>query len=389
MNQALLSDIRPVDMIDRITWMWKSNNDPFDSKQSNKWNAYSAVISANIELAYSYHVSQVYIDQNYMIDLEKMLQVCINDTHRQRPVKRCIHSDIEDDHIDWRRERFAFELDQQIITDNVQTNTSEDNIRYYGSKFIADWLLTFTDGKLKVKFDAIFPALINGIRTEGCLSAAPEKTTKWLIDKLEEVKSEVKMKNERKRMKYLSKCCAKLYTKNCFLFRLVNTTLREDDRTKLNTLGPYCYLVYNYIGSQTHNFSTWRQRLHQHFRQKQSPSTLVYRGDSITQRKLDEYRQATEQRHKYFKWLSFVSTSHKRDVGESFATNVLYIIELKGPLSNDQFTDLYDNTFMPDEEEVLLRPGVRFCVQNVTFDSGIGLQVVRIKIVPSYISYLR
>jgi len=388
MNQTLLSDICPVDTTNRITWMWKSNNDPFDSKQSDKWNAYSAVISANIELAYSCHASQVCIDQNYMICLDKMLQVCINDTHRQRAVKRCVHSVVEDDHIDWRRERFAFELDQQI-TDDVQTNTSEDNMRYYGSKFIADWLLTFADGNLKVKFDEIFPALINGIRTEGYLSAAPEKITKWLIDKLEEVKGEVKMENERKRMKYLSKCCVKLYTKNCFLFRLVNTTLREDDRTKLNTLGPYCYLVYNYIGRQTHDFSAWRHRFYQRFRQKQSPSIFVYRGDSVTQRKLDEYRQAAKQRHRYFKWLSFVSTSQQRDVGESFATNVLYIIELKGTISNDQFTDLYDNTFMPEEEEVLLRPGVRFRVQNVTFDSEKGLQVVRIQIVPSYISCLK
>ena len=184
-----------------------------------------------------------------MIDLDKMLQVCINDTHRQRPVKRRVYSDVEDDHIDWRYERFALELDPQIA-DDVQTNTSEDNTRYYGSKFIADWLLAFTDGNLKVKFDDIFPFLINGIRPGGFLISAPEKATKWLIERLEEVKSEIKMKKERKRMEYLSKYCVKLNTENSSLFRLVNITLPEDDQTKLNTLGPYCYLVYNYIGTQ-------------------------------------------------------------------------------------------------------------------------------------------
>jgi hypothetical protein len=322
-----------------------------------------------------------------MIDLNKMLQVCIDDTHRQRPVKRCVLSDLDDDNIDWRRERFAFELDHQAA-DGVQTNTSKDDINYYGSKFIADWLLTFADGNLKVKFDIIFPALVNGIRIEGHLYDAPEKAINWLIHQLEEVRDHVQKKNELKRIKYLSKCCVKLYTKNCFLFQLVNITLRNDDRTKLNTLGPYCYLVYNCIGGYIHD-SLSVQHLRQHFRHTQPPSVFVYRGDSVPKKKLDEYQQAAGQPHKYFKWLSFVSASHKPDVGAFFATNVLYIIELNRAVSNDQFLDLYDNTFMPDEEEVLLRPGVRFRVESVTFDSGRNLHVVRIKIVPSYISYLR
>lgn len=387
MNQTLLSDICPVDTIRHITWMWKSNNDPFDSKQSEKWSAYSPAISANIELARSCHLSQICINEKYMIDLKRMLQVCIDDTDRQRPVRRCFPSDIDEDHIDWRRERFAFELDKQAVYDS-QTNTSEDNIKYYGSRFIADWLLAFADGNLKVKFDTIFPALVHGIRTEGYLNGAPEKTIKLLIDKLEGVRDSVQKKNECKRVKYLSECCAKLYTKNCFLFRLVNIALREDDRTKLDTLGPYCYLVYNYIGCNTH-FLSVRHRLGQYFRHTKSPSLFLYRGDSVPKEKLDEYQQAAKQRHKYFKWLSFVSTSRKRDVGEFFATNVLYVIELKKAVSNDQFADLCHNTFLPDEEEVLLRPGVRFRVESVTFNSQRSLHVVCITIIPSYISYLR
>lgn len=388
MHQPLLSDICPVDTTNCVTWMWKSNNDPFDCKQSGKWSVYSAAISANIELAYKCHAPEIYIDEHYKIDFKKMLQVCTDDIHRQRPVKRCVLSDPDDDHIDWRRERFAFELDHQIV-DGLQANIGEDDINYYGSKFIADWLLMFADGNLKVKFDKIFPALVDGIRTEGYLHEAPEKTIKWLIQTLEEVRHSVQKKNEFKRIKHLSKCCAKLYTKNCFLFRLVNITLREDDRTKLKTLGPYCYLVYNYIGGYTHDSLSMRHRLHQQFHRTQSSSVFVYRGDSIPEKKLDEYQKAAEQRHKYFRWLSFVSTSCKRNVGEFFATNVLYIIELKGAESNDQFANLCDNTFMPDEEEVLLRPGVRFRIESVTFDSEKNWQVVRIKIVPSYISNLR
>jgi hypothetical protein len=388
MNPTVPLNINPDGDINCITWMWKSNNAPFDSKQSVEWTAYPPAVSASIERAYRRHESQICINENYMIDLNNMLQVCTDDFHRQRPVKRCALSDSDDNNIDWRRERFAFKLDRPIA-DHVKTNTSEDDVKYYGSRFIADWLLKFTNGKLDVKFDIIFPVLVHGIRSEGQLYEAPEETIKGLIDELEKVRDDVRRKSESERIKYLAKCCVKLYTKGCFLFKTVNATLRDDNYTKLNTLGPYCYLVYNYIGRRTYGYLSVRYRLRQQFRPTQAPSLLVYRGDSITKEKLEKYRHAAGQPHKYFKWLSFVSTSHKRNVGEFFANNVLYVIELRRAMSNDQFADLCDNTFWPHEEEVLLRPGVRFRVENVAFNSETGLHQVHIKIVPSYVSNLR
>lgn len=320
-----------------------------------------------------------------MISSNQMLQIYSSDIRPPCPCKRYASPDISDDHIDWRRERFAFELDPQVL-DNLQTNTSIDDCKYFGSKFIADWLLSFAEGDLKVKFESIFTALIDGIRIEGCSSKVPIDTMEWLIAQLEHASDIIRNKNDVKRMKTLSKCCAKLYTKNCFLFRLVNITLRDDDRTKLSTLGPYCYLVYNYTCQRAKLPSSIRRR---RLLQTHTPPLLVYRGDFVSNQRLSEYKQAAKQRNKYFKWLSFVSTSCQRDVGESFATNVLYEIELKGATSNDQFVDLRHNSFLPDEEEVLLRPGVRFYVENVTRDSEKNLHVVRIKIVPSYISYLK
>ena len=281
-----------------------------------------------------------------------------------------------------------FRLDRELDV-NTNTSASEDDVTYYGSKFVADWLLKFTDGKLKAKFDMVYPALVLGIQIEGRLKRARDTIIQGLIDELEKVKNETKEKNESKRVANLRKCCVKLYTKDCFLFSLVNATLRDDDRTKLDTLGPYCYLVYNDIGDRSGDHSSVRFRLRQLFLPRQAPPRLVYRGDFITKQKLDEYHQAVGQRHKYFRWLPFVSTSHKRSVAEFFAQNVLYIIELGRAMSNDQFTDLLDNTFKKDEEEVLLRPGVRFHVEDIDSNSDQRWPIVRIKLVPSYVSNLR
>jgi hypothetical protein len=387
MNHTLPSKICPLADTNCVKWMWKSNNDPFDSEQSQEWTDYSPDTSASIEEAHNRRATQICINQNYLIDLHRMMQIDINDTHRQRPVKRSVPSDLDDSPIDWRRERFAFKLDPQG-KDGVQTSANDDDIRYDGSKFITDWLLTFTNGKLKVKFDKIYPALVDGIRSEGELSKESEETIKCLIDKLEEARVNVRKKTESKRIEHLAKCCAKLFTKGCYLFRVVNCTLQENDRTKLKTLGSYCYLLYNYIGSQTDDYFSVRHRLRQ-LCLKQTHSSFVFRGSSVTEEKLDKYRQAAGQSRKYFRWSSFVSTSHQRDVGEFFAHNVLYVIELKRAVSNDQFADLCDNTFMPDEKEVLLQPGVRYRVKSLDYNPRTNLQEVHIKIAPSYIWRLR
>ncbi|CAF1502763.1 unnamed protein product [Rotaria sordida] len=115
------------------------------------------------------------------------------------------------------------------------------------------------------------------LKYEGCNE--PENIIKEIICTLNLVKDENFKKNDRKRMKKSQDCCAKLYTKQCFLFRVVNTALRDDDRTKLETLGPYCYLVYNYIGRHIKDNFPIRRRLSQIVHPTESQSMIICRGD--------------------------------------------------------------------------------------------------------------
>ncbi|CAF3390974.1 unnamed protein product [Rotaria socialis] len=149
-----------------------------------------------------------------------------------------------------------------------------------------------------------------------------------------------RLRRERVKSEKLQDCCAKLYTKQCFLFPIVNTTLRDDDRTKLETVDSYCYLVYNYIGRRIKEGHSIRRRLLEIVDPAESQSLTVYRGDTVYHEEIEKYRQAIGHRDVYFKWLLFVSTSLDRDVAKTCGQNVLYIIELRRYLSNVQFTYL-------------------------------------------------
>ncbi|CAF1090828.1 unnamed protein product [Rotaria sp. Silwood1] len=257
---------------------------------------------------------------------------------------------------------------------------------YHGSQFVRDWLLAFTHGKLNVKFDAIFPALINGLKLVG--RNEPERVVSNIVRELYSIKEETSKKKEWEKMQKLQDCCAKLYTKPCFLFRVVNTALRCDDRTKLNELGPYCYLVYNYIGRHTNQSMPFRHRLRQSVRVMDAQPMILYRGDAVCSKTLEEYKQAAGKKDKCFRWLPFVSTSLDRDIARNFGQNVLYNIEVQQYLSNDQFTYLNNNTYFENEKEILLKPGARFQVIKVEPDCQLKRQLVHIKIIPSFVSNL-
>ncbi|CAF2565574.1 unnamed protein product [Rotaria sp. Silwood2] len=364
-----------------MIWLFHAYRNLSESAQVVEWIPYPAEISSSLENAVRYGLEETFINDTHRIDFIELLEVRMEDPTCCRPIRRCsltLFREIERmTKLDPPRcERLSFRLNT-----NLQCSTSVDTA-YHGSQFVRDWLLKFTNGKLSVKFNDIFPALINGLKDEG--RQEPKNIVNDIVRILNSAKDESCKMNEKKRMKKLQDCCIKLYTKQCYVFRIVNTALRDDDRTKLDTLGPYCYLVYNCIGRHIHD-----QHLLELLHRNKSHSMTVYRGDSAPRKTIEEYRQAASRKEKYFKWLSFVSTSADRIVAEHFALNVLYVIEVERYLSMDQYTDLDTNTYFESEQEILLKPGTRFRVTKVELDSISGRHLVHIKIIPSYVSHLR
>ena len=63
---------------------------------------------------------------------------------------------------------------------------------------------------------------------------------------------EVQGKNSKEQMKFLQDCCARLYTKHCFIYAAVNDALRKKDQSKAHLLGPFAHVLYSYVGQRIH-----------------------------------------------------------------------------------------------------------------------------------------
>jgi hypothetical protein len=374
---------------DEFIWECQTNADPWDETQTPEWTPYSNAKSSAIEKAYKNKSKEILIDENYRIDLENCIQQHINDPYRQRPVRRrrcrphsIVPTDKETEDESAYRERLSSPLGL------VSSYSATGDTTYYGSSFVHTWLVTFTKGKMKITFDTIYPVLLKGLMLEGQI--AKTNTLTEIEAVLIKIKEETSKKSSEKRIKELQDCCAKLYTKSCYIYGAVNAALRNDDRSKLDTLGPFCYLLFNYVGRRFKDNSSILDRFRRVLHPNEIEWMTLYRGDYTSDTNIEEYRRAARDNSKHFKWLPFVSTSRDRKVAEFFAGNVLYIIKIRSYSSNeDRFTDLSEISHFPIEQEILLLPGVQFQVNKVSFDNENGLHLVYIKINSSYISKLK
>lgn len=346
-----------------------TNTDLHSSDPTFQKNASSSQVSAQFQSIHHDDKNKLDSNQTLESDFVEYSNNDVNDRNKVEVIRRFPKP--EDRILYYRRERFNF---SQPIKRSVENDTL-----YYGSSFIVDWLVIFTRGTLKVKFSSIVKVLINGILIEG--------KKRGSIDDSQHLVHEIRgIKN--KKIEKLQKCCARLYTKQCFLFQLVNETLRDNDRTKLDTLGPFCYLLYNYIGNRHNEYLSLTYQFKQLVHLKERVTSItVYRGEELSHDQIEVYKQAVGE-NVFFKWLSFVSTSKVRGVAEMFGSNVLYIIEIQGLSHNDQFVDLSPIAFNPEEQEILLRPGVRFRIKSSEYDPRSERHVFHIIIVPSFISII-
>ena len=101
-----------------------------------------------------------------------------------------------------------------------------------------------------------------------------------------------------------------LYTLECFLYKSVNTATREHDRSKVSTLGPYAYVLSEILTKGERNRAIDQESL------PKDQYTSLYRGLTLTQEKIDEYRA---NKGKSFNMGGYVSTSLNRARSVEFA----------------------------------------------------------------------
>jgi hypothetical protein len=271
----------------------------------------------------------------------------------------------------------------------IQRCSATKDDEYYGSEFIGKWERIFTDKNGRITFNSIYEPLVAGLTKEGEIDLNNEDDVAKVISVLNEIKTETVRKRNKRRMEALQYCCVVIYTMDSYVYRVTNNALRENDQTKLLTIGPFCYLLFNYINERHNDSSSIKCRFKRALRSWQGKFLTVHRGDVITDELIEDFRNAIGDDSIYFKWQSFVSTSHNEKVAEKFEHNVFYVIELDHHSARDQCIDLTDISIHEDEKELLLRPGVRFKVTKVESDRQSKQHKVYIRILPSPLSLLR
>ncbi|CAF1246244.1 unnamed protein product [Didymodactylos carnosus] len=360
-----------IEQNDEPKWCWQSNSNPFLYTERPEWREYPSAVNEQIEKAFQSGEREVIINDQYLICFEDNLQINLHDSTKKRPVERCLLS--EEIKKSSRRERFINgDTPEQFIPGFMN-----DDIRGHGDRFIREWVRIFG----RRERSEIVDAAVYGIITEGT-KEKQLRATKLYVYHLLSVRNQS--------MDRIQECCVRLYTHAHFLYRIVNKALRENDETKLSTLGPFCYLLYNFTRKRIDPTIAKREsfsRLDKIVNRLRSDERIihVYRGEpaeniNVFKRMIDNGR---------YKWSQFISTSKIRKVAADFAGRggCLLVIQAEYRTLIDRGVDISSLSEFPYEEEVLLRPGVQFEVTGSEYDRVNDNMIFYVRILPSYLAF--
>lgn len=320
-----------------VAWQFCTSNSiqPVNSTDL-EWIPYENTINDEIEEAFQERQERVVIG-DYYIDFkcDPMLQISIHDKNCKRLVRR--HNGLQDSNSMKRLERFSVAEKPKVKS----LKSSSVDI----SPFIAEWIRRNPNHKFKGN---IVELLTTGLAEEGRLIGKIDQT-KYILERIHGSKDASHDE--------LAKLCVTIYTEDTWIYKTVNGILREEDMTKVNTLGPFCYLVHSYLCAP-------------HKRKK--GEQIVYRSMNLKPEDIKIYKESIGQVRC---WLGFSSTSRNR--AQAFVANTLFIIRFEGEISQ-RFPgrEISSLSTYPTEEEVLLYPGADFRVEEVEENVGTGRQTI-------------
>ncbi|CAF1387813.1 unnamed protein product [Didymodactylos carnosus] len=303
----------------RAQWYWKSSYDPWLTNGIEEWTKYSDIESEIIEEAFNgkSKTEPAELD-NYWINVKNSIQISKSDQNKQRLIKRVLIKRNENEGL--REERFF--LPQPLKPLSHDSGRDSDT-------FLSQWKKDKQLSDPEIVEQAALGIILEGKQLD------KHRESQWLAEQLTAVKNQGRQE--------IYNCCIMLYTIECFLYKLINKALRENDQSKVNTLGPFCYIL----------FRSWYTDHNQYRLQ-------LYRGVNIDPNTVKSYDQATGETRC---WDSFTSTSKSRKKAENFG-NTLFITDA----TTKGGTDLLQRSKYPDEQEVLLPPGTTFTIIEVKPD---------------------
>jgi hypothetical protein len=327
-----------------VFWYYKSNINPWPNIQTTdsnsvEWTKYRDIEIDLIEEAYQNNKPNVLLDR-YRIDFKHLIQINLTDETKQRPIKREIGTNRTEC---LRENRFASTLS------TVPTGSSS-----YGSfdswcPFLLSWFNTPFGKRAALDFSQCIEACAQGIIQEAALHDSYSKTeAAYMADKIRQCATRIEA----------SKQCIRFYTKDSFLYFALNQALREHDCSKLETLGPLCYLMRNYS------------------RISKDYIGRVYRGTLLTNAEIEMYKQHIGE---WKAWPAYTSTSKDEQMAKIFG-DTLFIIEITDvKLSSPRAYDIACISHYPEEKEVLIPAGVSFQILKVERNSSQNI-VIHVKV---------
>jgi hypothetical protein len=313
--------------IDTAFWYFKSG-DPWSQQPNDEWTKYRDIEMQIIEEAYQKGKSEVLLDK-YRINLKSLMQFNRADSSKQRPVRRQLGSKRQEC---LREERFC-------SPPPLASAPSYGKLQEW-CPFLTEWLKSSAGKKALMDFSSAIDACIDGIMKEAERHQSNSKTeAQWMIEQLQACKT--------KPRREVSKDCIHLYTRESFLYHVLNIALRDADYSKLDTLGPLCFLIRDHSRTCKQFIGT------------------VYRGAHLSFAAIQSYKQAIGT---WRTWPSYTSTSKNRNMAE-IRGNMLFIIEITNTkLSAPRAYDVENFSQFPTEEEVLLPAGISFQIVSVEQD---------------------
>jgi hypothetical protein len=309
---------------DTAFWYFKSG-DPWSQEPNGEWVKYRDIEMQIIEEAYQQDKAEVLLDQ-YRIDLKEFIQFNRSDSSKQRSVRRQLGCKRQEC---LREERF--------FSPPLLATTPSYGKALAWCPFLTEWLKLPAGKRALVDFLSSIDACIDGILEEAKRHQSNSETeAQWMVEQLRACKTKARRE--------VSKMCIHLYTRESFLYHVLNTALRNADYSKLNTLGPLCFLI------------------HDHARTCKPFVGTVYRGMQLSYTTILSYEQAI---NTWRTWASYASTSKNREMAELLG-NTLFVIDIVDMKpSAPRAYNVQDFSQFPSEEEVLLPAGTSFQIISV------------------------
>ena len=311
-----------------VFWYFKSG-DPWSTESNNEWIEYRDIEMEVIEDAYQQGKSEVLLDR-YRIDFKELVQFNRTDASKQRPVKRELGTNRQEC---LRKTRF--------FSPTPLASTPSYGKFQAWCPFLTKWLESSAGKKALIDFPSAIDACINGILEEAKKHQNNDETeANRMADLLRACKSGPR--------RQVSTTCIHIYTRESFLYSVLNTALRENDYSKVDTLGPLCFLIRD------------------HSRTCKPFTGKVYRGATLPYAAIQSYKEAVGSWHT---WPSYTSTSRHRDMAELLG-NMLFIIDIVDiKQSSPRAYSVEEFSHFPSEQEVLLPAGISFQIVNVEQNS--------------------